>query len=31
MDVVDKIRNAPTGAEDFPKEPVVIKHATLEK
>ena len=31
MDVVDKIRNAPTGPGDFPNEPVVIKHATLEK
>ena len=31
MDVVDKIRNAPTGAGDFPNEPVVIKQATLEK
>jgi len=31
MDVVDKIRNAPTGPDDFPNEPVVIKHATLEK
>ena len=31
MDVCDKIRNAPTGPEDFPNEPVVIKHATLEK
>ena len=30
-DVVDKIRNAPTGPGDFPSEPVVIKHATLEK
>ena len=25
------IRNAPTGPGDFPNEPVVIKHATLEK
>ena len=31
MEVVDKIRNAPTGPGDFPNEPVVIKHATLEK
>ena len=31
MDVVDKIRNAPTGPGDFPNEPVVIKQATLEK
>ena len=31
MDVVDKIRNAPTGPGDFPNEPVVIKHATVEK
>ena len=31
MDVVDKIRNTPTGPGDFPNEPVVIKHATLEK
>ena len=31
MDVVDKIRSAPTGPGDFPNEPVVIKHATLEK
>ena len=31
MDVVDKIRNAPTGPGDFPNEAVVIKHATLEK
>ena len=31
MDVVDKIRNAPTGPGDFPNEPVMIKHATVEK
>lgn len=31
MDVVDKIRSAPTGPGDFPNEPVVIKHATVEK
>ena len=31
MDVVDKIRSGPTGPGDFPKEPVVIKHATVEK
>ncbi|MDQ2733798.1 MAG: peptidylprolyl isomerase [Pseudomonadota bacterium] len=31
MDVVDKIRYAPTGAGNFPVNPVVIKHATLEK
>ena len=31
MDVVDKIRNAPTGPGDFPNEPVAIKQATLEK
>ena len=31
MDVVDKIRNTPTGPGDYPNEPVVIKHATLEK
>jgi len=31
MDVVDRIRNAPTGPGDFPNEPVVIKHASLEK
>jgi peptidyl-prolyl cis-trans isomerase A (cyclophilin A) len=30
MDVVDKIRNQPTGPGDFPSEPVTIKHATLE-
>jgi len=31
MEVVDKIRSGPTGPGDFPKEPVVIKHATVEK
>jgi peptidyl-prolyl cis-trans isomerase A (cyclophilin A) len=31
MDVVDKIRNAPTGPGDFPNEPVAIKRATVEK
>lgn len=31
MDVVDKIRNGPTGPGDFPQEPVVIKRATVEK
>ena len=31
MDVVDKIRNVPTGPGDFPNEPVIIKHATVEK
>ena len=31
MDVVDKIRAAPTGPGDFPKDPVVIKQATVEK
>ena len=31
MDVVDKIRNAPTGPGDFPTDPVVIKQATVEK
>jgi peptidyl-prolyl cis-trans isomerase A (cyclophilin A) len=31
MDVVDKIKVQPTGADDFPKEPVVIKKATVEK
>lgn len=31
MDVVDKIRVAPTGPGDFPKDPVVIKQATVEK
>jgi len=31
MDVVDKIRAAPTGPGDFPNEPVVIKTATVEK
>lgn len=31
MDVVDKIRAAPTGPGDFPNDPVVIKRATVEK
>jgi peptidyl-prolyl cis-trans isomerase A (cyclophilin A) len=31
MDVVDKIRVAPTGPGDFPNDPVVIKQATVEK
>ena len=31
MDVVDRIRGGATGPGDFPNEPVVIKHATLEK
>jgi peptidyl-prolyl cis-trans isomerase A (cyclophilin A) len=31
MDVVDRIRGGTTGAGDFPVEPVVIKHASLEK
>jgi peptidyl-prolyl cis-trans isomerase A (cyclophilin A) len=31
MDVVDKIRYAPTGPGDFPNDPVVIKRATVEK
>ena len=31
MDVVDRIRSGATGPDDFPNEPVVIKHATLEK
>lgn len=31
MDVVDKIRVAPTSAGDFPNDPVVIKQATVEK
>ncbi len=31
MDVVDRIRNAPTGPGDFPNEPVLIKRATVEK
>jgi peptidyl-prolyl cis-trans isomerase A (cyclophilin A) len=30
MDVVDKIKVQPTDANDFPKEPVVIKKATVE-
>ena len=31
MDVVDRIRSGATGPGDFPNQPVVIKHATLEK
>ncbi len=31
MDVVDKIRVTPTGPGDVPLQPVVIKHATVEK
>jgi peptidyl-prolyl cis-trans isomerase A (cyclophilin A) len=31
MDVVDKIRAVPTGANDVPVQPVTIKTATLEK
>jgi len=31
MDVVDRIRAGATGPGDFPNEPVVIKHATVEK
>ncbi len=31
MDVVDKIRYAPTGPGDFPNDPVMIKRATVEK
>ena len=31
MEVVDKIRAVPTGPGDVPREPVVIKSATLEK
>ena len=31
MDVVDKIKVQPTDSDDFPKEPVVIKKATVEK
>ena len=31
MDVVDKIRVTPTGPGDVPVQPVVIKHATVEK
>ena len=31
MDVVDKIKVQPTDSNDFPKEPVVIKKATVEK
>ena len=31
MDVVDKIKATPTGPGDVPLQPVVIKHATVEK
>lgn len=31
MEVVDKIRSVPTGPGDVPREPIVIKTATLEK
>jgi peptidyl-prolyl cis-trans isomerase A (cyclophilin A) len=31
MDVVDKIRAVPTGMRDVPRDPVIIKKATLEK
>ena len=31
MEVVDKIRNVPTGQQDVPKEAVVIKTASLKK
>ena len=31
MDVVDKIKGVPTGPRDVPREPIVIKTATLEK
>ena len=31
MDVVDRIRGGATGPGDFPVDPVVIKHASLEK
>jgi len=31
MDVVDKIRAAPTGPGDVPLQQVVIKKATVEK
>jgi peptidyl-prolyl cis-trans isomerase A (cyclophilin A) len=31
MDVVDKIRNVPTGNGDVPRTPVIIEQATVEK
>ena len=31
MDVVDKIKDTPTGPGDVPQQPIVIKKATLEK
>lgn len=31
MDVVDKIKQAPTGAGDVPKQPIIIKSASVEK